>query len=205
MSSWTPIGRSVGWEVRVSVRLPLLEGERVIVRLATPEDVPAIVRFFLENAEHFRPTDPPRPPDFYTEAYRAQRIEAARYELQQDRSCQMFVIDRQTGDPLGYVNLSNFVRGVFHACYLGYGIGRAVEGRGMMSEAVRLAVGYAFNVLKLHRIMANYIPENERSGRLLQRLGFTIEGRARAYLFINGRWQDHILTALVNDAWEGSL
>ena len=46
--------------------------------------------------------------------------------------------------------------------------------------------------------MANYLPINERSGRLLKRLGFKVEGYARDYIFINGAWQDHILTAMLN-------
>ncbi|MNL86782.1 ribosomal-protein-S5-alanine N-acetyltransferase [compost metagenome] len=48
--------------------------------------------------------------------------------------------------------------------------------------------------------MANYIPENERSGALLKRLGFEVEGLARDYLKINGAWRDHVLTARINDA-----
>jgi len=48
-------------------------------------------------------------------------------------------------------------------------------------------------------VMANYRPENERSHRLLQRLGFEQEGRARSYLNIDGRWRDHILTSLINE------
>jgi len=50
----------------------------------------------------------------------------------------------------------------------------------------------------LHRIMANYRPENERSARVLSGLGFQQEGFARSYLKINGEWADHVLTALVN-------
>jgi ribosomal-protein-alanine N-acetyltransferase len=46
--------------------------------------------------------------------------------------------------------------------------------------------------------MANYMPANERSGKLLKRLGFTVEGYARDYLFIAGAWQDHVLTSLAN-------
>ena len=46
--------------------------------------------------------------------------------------------------------------------------------------------------------MANYMPTNEASGKVLKRLGFTVEGYARDYLCLNGKWEDHILTSLTN-------
>lgn len=49
--------------------------------------------------------------------------------------------------------------------------------------------------LKLNRIMANYLPDNQRSAGLLARLGFAQEGLAKRYLKINGHWRDHVLTA----------
>ena len=48
------------------------------------------------------------------------------------------------------------------------------------------------------RLQANHVPENERSARVLERLGFEREGYARDYLFIGGRWRDHVLTALLH-------
>ena len=45
------------------------------------------------------------------------------------------------------------------------------------------------------------MPSNERSARLLHRLGFVIEGHAKKYLLINGQWEDHILTSLTNENW----
>ena len=65
-----------------------------------------------------------------------------------------------------------------------------------MSEALRAATAWIFGELRLHRIMANYRPENARSGRVLERLGFVREGFAKDYLFIDGAWTDHVLTAL---------
>jgi ribosomal-protein-alanine N-acetyltransferase len=50
--------------------------------------------------------------------------------------------------------------------------------------------------------MASYLPHNQRSGKLLKRLGFVVEGYARDYLLINGLWQDHILTSLTNPNWK---
>lgn len=67
-----------------------------------------------------------------------------------------------------------------------------------MHEALQRTISYVFEELRLHRIHANYIPNNVRSGRLLARLGFAIEGYAKDYLFINDAWRDHVLTSLTN-------
>ena len=58
-----------------------------------------------------------------------------------------------------------------------------------------------FREQHLHRISANYLPHNTRSAGVLKRLGFTVDGYARDYLRIDGRWQDHILTSLVDPDW----
>jgi len=66
-----------------------------------------------------------------------------------------------------------------------------------MMEALRGTIPVAADRLSLHRIMAGYVPDNARSARLLQRLGFEVEGYARDYLWINGAWRDHVQTALI--------
>jgi ribosomal-protein-alanine N-acetyltransferase len=68
-----------------------------------------------------------------------------------------------------------------------------------MTKAMRLLIPFVFQSLGLHRLEAACIPENEPSRRLLQKLGFREEGRARLYLQINGEWRDHILFALLED------
>jgi ribosomal-protein-alanine N-acetyltransferase len=69
-----------------------------------------------------------------------------------------------------------------------------------MFEALQAGIAYAFDELGFHRVMANYMPVNERSGRLLRRLGFVVEGYARDFLLIDGQWRDHVLTALTAPA-----
>lgn len=86
---------------------------------------------------------------------------------------------------------------------IGYSLAADAQGHGYMVEAVRGAVAYAFRELRLHRVMANYMPHNRRSGAVLRRAGFTVEGYARDYLRIDGRWEDHVLTAIVNPGWRG--
>ena len=69
-----------------------------------------------------------------------------------------------------------------------------------MSEILSAGLDYMFSEMKLHRVMANYAPENKRSDRLLNRLGFEKEGYAKSYLRIDGEWKDHILTSKINPA-----
>ena len=66
-----------------------------------------------------------------------------------------------------------------------------------MHEALSAVCSHAFGALDLHRLMANYQPSNERSAEVLRKLGFSIEGFARDYLFLSGQWRDHVLTSLV--------
>ena len=182
------------------VDFPVIKTERLLLTLPSVEAAPLLLLYFEENREHLAEWSPPVPDGYYTEDYWRERLERARAEFEQDKSMQLVIFERE--QPMtrvvGVCNFSAFIRGAFHACYLGYSIDYRDEGRGLMREALSAAILYAFDDLHLHRIMANYVPTNERSGRLLRKLGFTIEGYARDYLFINGAWRDHVLTSLTN-------
>lgn len=179
---------------------PVIKTERLLLTLPSTEAAPLLLRYFEENRAHLAKWSPPVPEGYYTQNYWHERLERARAEFEQDTSMQLVFFERE--QPMmrvvGVCNFSLFIRGAFQACYLGYSIDYRDEGRGLMYEALSAAIRYAFDELHLHRIMANYVPTNERSGRLLRKLGFTVEGYARDYLFINGEWRDHVLTSLTN-------
>ncbi|VVM36874.1 hypothetical protein PS682_00069 [Pseudomonas fluorescens] len=67
-----------------------------------------------------------------------------------------------------------------------------------MKKTLEITNRYCFEQMGLHRIMANHLPSNVRSERLLESLGFEREGYAREYLKIAGAWEDHVLRALIN-------
>lgn len=99
--------------------------------------------------------------------------------------------ERASGHVVGVVNLNEIVMGAFQSAYLGYYGMAWCAGRGFMTEAVGLAVGFAFGTIGLHRVEANIQPENIRSIALVRRLGFTREGYSPRYLKIGGAWRDH--------------
>ncbi len=164
--------------------------------------MPAIVRHFASNAAHFAPTDPLRPVDFLTPGYWQVQVRAAQRDFAEDNALRLVLVPRVDPEAIaGTANFTQIVRGPFQACSLGYGLGARWQGKGLMTEALETAIGYVFGPLQLHRVMANHLPENARSAAVLQRLGFEVEGFARDYLMIGGRWRDHVLNARVNGAW----
>lgn len=190
--------------------LPEIDTGRLKLRLARPGMEAAMAGFLSGNfTGHLDRWFPPVPEAYFTEGYWHERLAAWVDEYRADRGARFVMQLRpRDGEPpldaplVGTCSYTNFVRGAFHACHLGYQVGRQYEGRGLMSEALRGCNGYVFGTLRMHRIMANFRPENVRSRALLQRLGFAEEGFARDYLFIDGAWRDHVLTALVNPAYD---
>jgi ribosomal-protein-alanine N-acetyltransferase len=104
---------------------------------------------------------------------------------------------RVEGRLAGQVTVDNIVRGAMRSAHLGYWLDEAVAGRGFASLAVALVCDHAFGAVGLHRLQADIRPENERSRRLVERLGFRQEGLLRRYLDIDGDWRDHLSYALL--------
>lgn len=107
----------------------------------------------------------------------------------------------EAGELAGVVNINEIVRGRFRSGYLGYYGFAPHNGRGYMTEGVRAAVSKAFRKLGLHRLEANIQPGNKPSRRLVQRLGFRLEGFSPRYLKIAGKWRDHERWAVTAEEW----
>ncbi len=187
----------------MKLELPLITTERLLLRLATKEDISKILAYYTENKTYLTPFYPLWPVDFFTQEYWHTQVENNYLEFINDLSLKLFIFPRKNSTRIiGLINFRNFVRGSAQFCYVGYNLAEAEQGKGYMTEALNAAIQYVFQELNMHRIMANYMPHNQRSGNLLKRLGFVVEGYAKEYLFINGKWQDHILTSITNPSVE---
>jgi [ribosomal protein S5]-alanine N-acetyltransferase len=168
----------------------VIETDRLIIRLAEPAEVPEIVRYYRENHDHLQP---------YSPTFGGEQVNERRLQLSRHESFRAFIFLRDAPRRIaGNINLTQVVRGAFQSCVLGYNLEEGAQGRGYMTEAVRATVRFAFSDWKLHRVAASYMPRNARSAAVLERCGFRVEGTAPAYLRINGRWEDHVLTAVIN-------
>ncbi|MBI3893840.1 MAG: GNAT family N-acetyltransferase [Candidatus Wallbacteria bacterium] len=187
------------------LELPRFQTQRLLLRPAEESDVPEILDFFTRNQAHLGPTDPIRPEGFFTPEFWRRQILKNLEDLQAGRSLRTFLfLGPDFRRVVGTANLSEIIRGAFHSCFLGFSLDGAEQGKGLMTEGLRALISCAFDELNLHRISANHMPHNRKSAAVLRRLGFVPEGYARDYLMIAGRWEDHVLTSLLNDRWRKS-
>lgn len=180
----------------------LYETERLSLRLPGRSEAGEVAAFYGANREHLQPWSPALHLGLFTQEFWAAEADRRMVDFQAGREVRGFLYlrgDRQR--VIGNLSFSQIVRGVFQACTIGYALSAEAQGHGYMLEAVRGAVTYAFGVLRLHRVQADYMPRNVRSAAVLRQAGFVVEGYAREYLLINGRWEDHVLTAITNPEW----
>jgi len=173
-----------------------VRGEGVYLRPPDMRDFEAWAGLRERSRAFLTPWEPTWPGDDLTRSSFRRRLRRHQQEIDSDEAYP-FLVFREDDALLGGLTLGQVKRGVVQAATLGYWIGAPYAGRGFMSRAARAAISFAFSTLRLHRIEASCLPHNEASIRLLERVGFTREGYARAYLRINGAWQDHLLYSLL--------
>lgn len=188
-----------------------LSTDRLLVRLGDPEDAAGMVAYRLANRDHLIDHGPASTwsPESLTESYWRNRFEESLEEFRTDQSVKLVIFEKNGNSRdrtiIGTINFTGILRRAAQYCVLGYGLDRDRQGRGYMTEALRAAIDFMFRERNLHRIMANYVPTNQASGRVLRKLGFDVDGYARDYLYLNGVWRDHILCSLTNDRWDPEL
>jgi RimJ/RimL family protein N-acetyltransferase len=81
--------------------------------------------------------------------------------------------------------------------WIGYCLNRRFWGKGYATEAAKALVDFGFDKLSLHRIFATCDPANVASAHVLEKVGMKSEGRIREHIWINGRWRDSLMYAIL--------
>jgi RimJ/RimL family protein N-acetyltransferase len=104
------------------------------------------------------------------------------------------------GDILGTVTLFDVDGSAGHA-EIAYWLTPDVHGRGIMTEAARLLVRYAFEELRLHRVRGRALATNEGSKRVLQKCGMEQEAVALEAENVNGEFVDMVYFGVLREEW----
>lgn len=176
--------------------LPTITTERLRLRWLTGNDVPSLAAIF-SDAEVCRYWSRPPLADFA--AAEGLHEEIVRCFLARSLF-QWGIAERGTDTVIGTCTLAA-LSPEHRRAELGFALARSAWGRGYMAEALPALLAFAFGELDLHRLEADVDPRNERSIRVLERLGFEREGHLRERYHVNGELQDAVLYGLLRPDW----
>lgn len=120
--------------------------------------------------------------------------EASALDWDAGRAVRFAIRDRATRALLGVVGLDACIH-LHRSCELGYWLRLEATGRGLMTEAAKACVDFAFGRMGIHRIRCAAATDNAPSLRVISRLAFRFEGIARQAEWVGSRWLDHALFA----------
>ena len=173
-----------------------LIGDRVFLRAPERADYEAWAGLRTNSRDFLVPWEPSWPPDALSRSSFRARVARYAEDWRTDQAYNFFIFAH--GETLvGGIGLSNVRRGVSESASLGYWVGEPFARRGYMTATLPLVIDFAFERLGLHRLEAACLPSNIPSQSLLLKAGFRQEGCAREYLCIAGKWQDHLLFAIL--------
>lgn len=167
-----------------------IEGERIYLRPITMEDTDRIVAWRNEErvSKNF----------IYQEVFTRQGHENwMRTRVETGSVVQFIICEREDDRPVGSVYFRDIDRQNKKAEY-GIFIGEAdAAGKGIGSEAARLAVDYARDVLRLHKLMLRVFADNAGAVKSYRNAGFVQEARLRDEFFRDGKYRDMLLMAVI--------
>lgn len=113
-----------------------------------------------------------------------------------------FIIREKNNTPIiGQIGITNAIRNVAQSAFIGYWIGHGHLGQGYATEATAAMLGFAFDVIRLHRISIWISTENVASLRVVEKLRLRFEGTALRALYQGGKWTDTHIFAITTEEW----
>lgn len=214
-----------GFQMPYGIRLPAthhwpttLRAGAVVLRALRRSDSAEWFRIRERDAAWLQPWEATRPPGSAEEVPSFRQMVARNQRSARIPTALPWAIAWDDGWPgtpsshpdrlaiIGQLTVSNIVYGSALSCSMGYWVSVPFAGRGVMPTSVALAADYCFQVLRLHRIEICIRPENDRSLRVVEKLGLAEEGLRPRYLHIDGQWCDHrVFRLLCDDRPQGVL
>lgn len=178
------------------------ETERLTLMLPSMSLAVQITEFEIRNREFFNNVTSIRDDEYYTLDCQKEIIWKSKEDRNKETNLKYWLILKDSNQLVGFIAFNNIVRGPFQSCFLSYSMDHKMINQGLMTEAVGKGIQILFDDLKLHRIEANIMPGNTASLKVVSKFNFVNEGLSKKYLYINGKWEDHIHMVLLNENYD---
>ncbi|RLQ94624.1 GNAT family N-acetyltransferase [Falsibacillus albus] len=176
-----------------------LVGNDIFIRFFKDGDAEDLLDFHVRNGELIQKYSPTFADGYFTLESKRQYIHNSMKLREEDKQYSFGIFLKDNETLIGDVSLYRVSRGSLQRSLIGYSLDHQYTGKGYATEAVSLAVYFAFNELNLHRVDAGVMLSNIGSMRVLEKAGFHKEGIERKGVKINGQWEDHQIFAIISD------
>ncbi len=180
--------------------LKIYQTERLLLSVLDESHAEQVLDYYNRNKDFLEVWEVAKSEEFYTKKYQEQLLDQDSVDMNNKTSLRLWIYKKGKKDKIiGSIAFTNIVRWAFLSCFLGYKLDEDEINKGYMTEAVQKGIDIMFDEYGLHRVEANIMPQNVRSLRVVEKLGFYNEGTAQNYLKINGKWENHIHMVLLNN------
>lgn len=140
-----------------------------------------------------------RIPHPYEDGMAEEWISSHEAEFQEGKCVNFAIALKSDGVLIGAIALMDIAKD--HKAELGYWIGAPYWNRGFCTEAAESVVRYAFKTLRLKRVTSHHLSRNPASGRVMQKIGMSHEGRRRADMIKWSKLEDIELYGILAGDW----
>ena len=173
---------------------PEYETKRLFLSVSHPDKAASVLTFYKNNRVFLEPYEPTNRPGFYTLEFQRANLTFEYNSFVKSRYLRMWIYEKQQPEiPVGTICFSNFLRGAFSSCMIGYKTDKDHLRQGYMTEALSFLIPLVCKEYRFHRIEAYVMPDNLPSIALLEQLTFHREGLLHDFAQINGQWEDHYI------------
>lgn len=163
---------------------PNLDTERLLLRKLSFKDAGAIYKYG---------SDPEVTRFMLWETHRSINdtynfIEFILEQYNMDTAAEWVITLKNSGEVVGTIGLNSLSR--HFCCELGYTLSKDYWGQGIMPEAASKVLQFAFEDMKVNRVESMHFVGNEKSGRVMQKIGMKYEGCLRKKIFAKGKYHD---------------
>jgi RimJ/RimL family protein N-acetyltransferase len=119
---------------------------------------------------------------------------------QPDTWFQLVIVKKDNGELIGDIGI-HFLESESLQVEIGFTLNCEQHGKGFATEALTRILNFLFRKLNKHRVIASIDPRNEKSIKVVERLGMRKEAHFRKSLWINNEWVDDLIYAILKEEW----
>lgn len=180
------------------IDVPELTGDQVLLRPLRQSDIGTLIQYFAANDEHLSAYNPSLPASLLIDSYWRKQLLRARIDNDRGITLNIGIFLRDRPDKLiGCLEIRDILKAPYNSCELGFSLDSRLTGQGFMLKSLSLMIGWLFTYLNVNRVHARYLPENIRSEKVLEILGFKREGLQRQAIITDKGSLDLVLAGLL--------